>query len=75
MKREKKSRVIMSKLAQHKEEAPWSTIAVIEDPDSPWKKVPPKTPIDFTILDDVGLIGAGSGSKPPPGRSHSIRSR
>jgi len=77
MKREKKSRVIMSKLAQHREEAPWSTIAVIEDPDSPWKKVPPKyhrTPIDFTILDDVGLIGAGSASKPVGGRSHSIRS-
>jgi len=58
-------------------QAPWSTIAVIEDPDSPWKKVPPKyhrTPIDFTILDDVGLIGAGSASKPIGGRSHSIRS-
>ena len=59
MKRERKSREIMSKLAQRKEEVgmgnqiqnasscfskqvPWSTIAVIEDPDSPWKKVPPK---------------------------------
>lgn len=79
MKRERKSREIMSKLAQRKEEVPWSTIAVIEDPDSPWKKVPPKyhrTPIDFTILDDVGLIGAGSSSKTGNlgGRSHSIRS-
>ena len=32
-----------------------------------------RTPIDFTILDNVGLIGAGSASKPIGGRSHSIR--
>merc|ERR1719192_92060 len=77
MKREKKSRKIMSKLAQEKKEAPWSTIAVVDDPESPWKKVQPKyhrTPIDFTVLDDVGIIGAGSNSGKAGGRSRSIRS-